>query len=720
MRKIGRLFALIGLLIFSCTQSLFPAANSVKRYSWGSMQLVAQGGNAVKMRLSLASPDFSSGTAVLSQRVLYYALSPSEQMRPSVTSYSPAPVSLKGIYRVQRLPSKHDTTTVKQTLEQIPADELPSVPTARIIGYGWYRGYYLARIEVTPFYINASTHAASFAQSIDIQLSTATTKAAAARPQAKMKDPQFDPLLRELVVNFDDAQPFQMPLANDTTGGWFNLNAKYIKLAIPNDGIYRITKAELDSLYPAIAGADPATFQLFDRGKEIPIYVSGDSSNVLSPEGYIEFPALRNYTGKHRIITTALSQEYNEYLNRYTDSTILWLTWGSQAGIRMSTNPVNSSTTDTLRTYTAFIHMEVQGPYPGLQNSETDDYSSQDYRWNPFDLWPWDFLNGGGTAKKNFTTSSVAVSADSVKLYAKIASWGANITPAAHKIAIRLNKGSDLNVVTMNLGDQDVLTGWAPADSLPSGSNSLSLYSYTTAATTNSIIYDWFEIEYPRRLIPAGDTLLFDFRTLPDRHFRNVQISGIQSPNFLLYRIKPSAEKISNYTLSASSPYTVTFCDTVGSQEQYVIMPQSKLYTPVFTAIKTFAGLRSNKSQTDYIAITHPKFYPEAVSYVQGVAAAKHLNARLFNVNDIFDEFGYGYPTAEAVQAFVQSSFQWNIPLPSYLTLLGDASYDYKYYYASYTAINYVPSVGTRSAMWRLPSSTPLQNFRRCTSAGFR
>ncbi len=592
------------------------------------------------------------------------------------------------------VPSTHDTTTVKQTLEEIPGGELPSAPGARVIGYGWYRGYYLARIEVTPFYANPSTHAASFAQSVDMQLSKATTKTSAARPQVKLNDPHFDRILRELIVNFDDAQPYQMPAVSDTTGGWFNTSAKYIKLQIPNDGIYRITKTELDSIYPAIASVDPGTFQIFDRGKEIPIYVSGDSNGIFISGGYLEFPALRNYTGLHRIITTALSQQYNEYLNRYTDSTILWLTWGTPNGLRLNQNPVNSATTDTLKTYTAFIHMEVQGPYPGLQMSATDTYSSQDYRWNPFDIWPWDFLNGSGTATKNFTASNIVSNTDSVTLYAKFASWGANIPTAAHNIAIRLNGGKDLNNVILNLGDQAVLSGRAPATSLKSGSNSVSLYSYPTTATTNSIIYDWFEIEYPRQLIVVGDTLLFDFRTLTDRHFRNVQISGLQSPNFLLYRIKPSAERISNYVLSGLAPYTVTFCDTVGSQEQYVIMPQSKVYTPVFTTIKNFAGLRFNKGQTDYIAITHPKFYPEAVQYVQNVAAAKHLNARLFSVNDIFDEFGFGYPTAEALQAFVQSSFQWNAPYPSYLTLLGDASYDYKFYYASYTAINYVPSVG--------------------------
>ena len=71
--------------------------------------------------------------------------------------------------------------------------------------------------------------------------------------------------------------------------------------------------------------------------------------------------------------------------------------------------------------------MEVQGPYPGLQISATDIYSSQDYRWNPFDIWPWDFLNGSGTATKNFTASNIVPNTDSVTLYAKFASWGANI-----------------------------------------------------------------------------------------------------------------------------------------------------------------------------------------------------------------------------------------------------------------------------------------------------
>ncbi|HTY10748.1 MAG TPA: C25 family cysteine peptidase [Bacteroidota bacterium] len=694
MRKTAWLPVMILLTICVRSDFLFSAAQNVKKYSWGSLQVSAPSSGSARLKLSLDPQGIEKGTAVISQRVLFYALSPSERLTTTVASFTAAPILLRNIYRPLRTPSTRDTTTVAESLEQIPLNELPQAPNVRVAGYGWYRGFYLARIEVTPFYGNPSTHVPSFAQSIDVQVNKTGTNAVVPRQLPKIRDPHFDRILRELVVNYDDAAQYQMPLVSDTTGGWFNTTSTYVKLTVPNDGIYRITQTRLDSILPAIAGADPRTFQVFDRGKEIPIYVAGDSDGVFNPGDYIEFPALRNYTGKHRIITSGVSQEYNEYLNRYTDSTILWLTWGIKPGLRMPANPSRAATPDTLTAYTAFIHMEVQGPTPGLQMAATDNYSSQDYRWNSFDLWPWNFLGGSQTTTKTFTASNPAFDGDSVTVYAKIASWGANLTTAAHKIAIRLNKGVDLNTVTLNLGGEAVLSGKTRIDSLKFGTNSVILYSYPTAATTNSIVYDWFEIEYPRTLKVVGDTLLFDFRTLPDRHFRNVKITGLQSPNFILYRIRPSNERISNFTISASSPYTVTFCDTIGPQEQFVIMPQAKVYTPVFTAVKTFAGLRSNTSQTDYLAITHSKFYPEAVQYVQSVSASKHLSARLFNVQDIFDEFGYGYPTAEAVQAFVRSSAQWSSPLPSYLTLLGDASYDYKYYYANYNAINYVPSVG--------------------------
>jgi hypothetical protein len=260
MRRMIRISALIAWMIFFQSEILVSASQTLKKYPWGSMQVLAQGAGIVTMKLHLEPEDFNAGPTVLSQRVLYYALSPSEEIKCNVTGFVAAPGSLKIVYRVLRNASTRDSSIVKQTLEAIPMEQLPSAPKAVVVGYGWYRGYYMARIEITPFYGTPSARTASFAQSIDVQLNKVKTKTAAVRQQVKMNDPHFDRILRELIVNFDEAQPYQMPSVNDTTGGWFNTSAKYIKLVIPNDGIYRITQTQLDSVYPPITGVDPRTF----------------------------------------------------------------------------------------------------------------------------------------------------------------------------------------------------------------------------------------------------------------------------------------------------------------------------------------------------------------------------------------------------------------------------------------------------------------------------
>ncbi len=667
---------------------------NVQNYSWGTLQVLTNGPDIVTLKLRIDPPESGTKPTMLSQRVLYYALSPSEEVRCNVVDFAAAPNFLGNVFRSKPPLSTNDSSTADQSLESIPLEELPAAPVVSVKGYGWFRGYYVARIEVTPFYVLASSHKAFFAHTVDIKLNRSRIKAVSTLQQTNKRDPHFDSILRELIVNYDVAEPYQIPLLNDTTGSWFNSTAKYVKLAIGNDGIYRITRTQLTTLDPSIVNVDPRTFQVYDHGKEVPILVSGEGDGVFDSSDYIEFPALRNYTGKHRIITTTLAEEYNEYLNRYTDTTFLWLTWGITNGKRVAPNPPGISTVDTLKAYTAFVHLESQGPSPGLQLSNTDIFSQQDYRWNCHDLWPWNFLNASGTAIANIIPSDVTLNGDSVVLYAKFASWGASVTTAAHKIAIRLNGGTDLNTAVLNRGDQAVLSAKIPATSLIPGENAVSLFSYPTLSNPNNIVYDWFEVEYPRQLRVISDTLCFDFRTLPDRKLRNAQITGLQSSNIILYRVKPYAKRIINYSVSGSAPFAVTFCDTIGPEEEYIILPESKVYSPVFKTIKNFIDIRSSKSQADYVAITHSIFYPEAIQYVQNISASKHLTTRLLNVDDLFDEFAFGYPTSDAIQLFVRSALQWAVPAPSYLVLLGDASYDYKFYDANTSAVNYVPSVG--------------------------
>jgi hypothetical protein len=55
------------------------------------------------------------------------------------------------------------------------------------------------------------------------------------------------------------------------------------------------------------------------------------------------------------------------------------------------------------------------------------------------------------------------------------------------------------------------------------------------------------------------------------------------------------------------------------------------------------------------------------------------LRTAVVDVADIFDEFGYGLPTPEAIKAFLAYAYEsWQAPAPQYVLLVGGASYDYK------------------------------------------
>ena len=55
------------------------------------------------------------------------------------------------------------------------------------------------------------------------------------------------------------------------------------------------------------------------------------------------------------------------------------------------------------------------------------------------------------------------------------------------------------------------------------------------------------------------------------------------------------------------------------------------------------------------------------------------LRTTVVDVADIFDEFGYGLPTPEAIKAFLTYAYEnWQRPAPQYVLLVGDTTYDYK------------------------------------------
>jgi hypothetical protein len=102
------------------------------------------------------------------------------------------------------------------------------------------------------------------------------------------KCPSFFTLLFSLLSYIATAQ---MPVGIDTLYGneWINYTQTYYKIAIANDGVYRLTQADLQTAGVPTSSVQAANFRIYRMGNEIPVYTSTNAN--LTAADYLEFYA---------------------------------------------------------------------------------------------------------------------------------------------------------------------------------------------------------------------------------------------------------------------------------------------------------------------------------------------------------------------------------------------------------------------------------------------
>lgn len=132
------------------------------------------------------------------------------------------------------------------------------------------------------------------------------------------------------------------------------------------------------------------------------------------------------------------------------------------------------------------------------------------------------------------------------------------------------------------------------------------------------------------------------------------------------------------------------FVDTMRASTEY-FLAASDYYSNVDSIIADASSdLRNPANAADYIIITHNKFSGIA----DQLAALRSANfpdesipnprIKVVNVQQIYDEFSFGFLDPKALQEFIKYAFEnWQSPAPSYIVLLGDMSHDYRALLAS-------------------------------------
>ena len=119
---------------------------------------------------------------------------------------------------------------------------------------------------------------------------------------------------------------------------WIDYSQKYYEIKVAENGIYRISFANLISAGIPVNSIDPRTFQVFGRGKQVAIFIQGELDNSFDPSDYIEFYAEKNDGWLDEELYKGSSNHPNPYYSLINDTATYYLTISnSTSNFRYST-----------------------------------------------------------------------------------------------------------------------------------------------------------------------------------------------------------------------------------------------------------------------------------------------------------------------------------------------------------------------------------------------
>jgi hypothetical protein len=231
------------------------------------------------------------------------------------------------------------------------------------------------------------------------------------------------------------------------------------------------------------------------------------------------------------------------------------------------------------------------------------------------------------------------------------------------------------------------------------GDNTLQVVAPNDTGADYDIFYiDWAELQFASGFQAEADELSFSYDQ--DGNWR-FQVDGFATGQVTVYDVTTPAApvRIEGISVAGSSPYSAQFEDSLSDPAAYWALAGTAYKTVQSIATDTPSDLGSTANGADYIIITHPDFAQQAAT-LQDLRASQGLRAALVDVQDVYDEFGYGLVGAAAIRDFLAYAYaHWQAPAPAYVLLVGDGHYDPKNY-LGYGRTSFIPPYLAAADPW--------------------
>ncbi len=445
--------------------------------------------------------------------------------------------------------------------------------------------------------------------------------------------------LLALVFLLSTLGSFAQPYGNE----WIDYSQRYYKFPVTQTGIHRINYAD----FPQAQGADKSRFQIFGRGKEQYIYVSGSSSTFSSGD-YIEFYAQSNDGYLDSLVYLTPDAVTNPFYSLFSDTANYFFCINSS-----STNN-RRYTVETDQNFSAydaapFVWFDAVKHFPVGYN-KGPDLGPTGYLEGVTDP---DYISGEGWIE---TTSLFGVGASSTKDINTANVVGGQQAWLRACVVSKTKDSHSLGITYQSTTLVD--TSWDGALgakfslllSSSTLSSSVSNFSFTSLSNPGSIStnkkamsYIWLRFPKTPNGAAAG-TFRFLLDNNPSQGKYRVDITNIQGTQAtaMMYDLT-NHRKIpvggSGGTFSAVVPN--------GGQKECVISSEGQVVNvTTFKACGTnnngsFIDLSSQLSNPKFLIAAHKTLMGEANSYAS-YRTSKGLPAIAVDVEELYDQFAHG------------------------------------------------------------------------------
>ncbi len=458
---------------------------------------------------------------------------------------------------------------------------------------------------------------------------------------------------------------------------WIDYNLQYWEFKIVDEGLYSISKQELQSAGFPVTGVDPRTIKLFGRGKQVPIYFPGESDGVFDDTDRLYFYAKGNDGWLDSLLYDQTSNQNNPFYSLVTDTARYYISTDQSTNGQRIFNSSASNFDD----YSA---------HPYVWARSLDSYTSNYFvgKQDEFGIsLPWyqeaeGWFDGrfakGASSHKDIPTPLFYQSSDSPSARVRAVSASASLATGVYNHHLQVGYGSSFQLMVdtsyygyqLNKFDFEI-----PASALGNTTRIThrSVDDLNVASDYHAISH--IIIDYPHQAQVAS----LPFKFSADDYFGNqkalLRLEGESQSATALYRLNNAGNATERLLVESDEFGCTSLADIFDSSNNFVLVDENSSSTVISLKPIGNTGYFSNYLETpldsSFVIITHRSLWNEAQNYSL-YRQSQGMDVLVVDVEELYHQFSAGvdkHPLAiRRFCAYLGENFDSK---PSHLFIIG-------------------------------------------------